>query len=122
MHAFVGVDVAKASANLRGVEALAEDATAAAQAQRLAIPGSGLRAEMVQELAREALAARDRLAALDAPSRLGSPATLTRPSSAACRGGHHRQGADVAPPDPEAEARGCMGPRPALKGGARVCP
>lgn len=57
--------VLKASANLRGVEALAEDAMAAAQAQRLAIPGQSLRAEMVQELAREALAARNRLAALD---------------------------------------------------------
>ena len=55
----------KASPHLRGVETLAADAVDAAQAQRVTIPGAALRAEMVQELAREALAARDRLAALD---------------------------------------------------------
>jgi transposase len=57
--------VLKASLHLRGVETLAADAVDAAQAQRVTIPGAALRAEMVQELAREALAARDRLAALD---------------------------------------------------------
>jgi transposase len=57
--------VRKASPHLRGVEALAADAVAAAEAQRVTIPGAALRAEMVQELACEALAARDRLAALD---------------------------------------------------------
>jgi transposase len=57
--------VLKAATNLRGVEALAEDAVAAARAQRTLVPGSRLRAEMVRELAREALAARARLGAVD---------------------------------------------------------
>jgi transposase len=57
--------ILKAAPNLRGVEALAGDAVTAARAQRTVIPGSRLRAEMVRELAREALAARDRLTAVD---------------------------------------------------------
>jgi transposase len=57
--------VLKAATNLRGVEAMAEDAVVAPRAQRTLVPGSRLRAEMVRELAREALAARARLAAID---------------------------------------------------------
>jgi transposase len=47
------------------VEKLAEGALAAAKAQRLALPGERLAAELVRELAEEALAVRDRLARLD---------------------------------------------------------
>jgi transposase len=46
-------------------EALADAALAAARAQRVAVPGERLAAELVRELAREALAARERLARLD---------------------------------------------------------
>jgi transposase len=48
------------------VEQLAERALTAAQAQRLALPGERLAAELVRELGQEALAVRDRLATLDA--------------------------------------------------------
>jgi transposase len=47
------------------VDALAEAALAAARAQSVAVPGERLAAELVRELAREALATRDRLARLD---------------------------------------------------------
>jgi transposase len=47
------------------VDALAAAALAAARAQRVAVPGERLAAELVHELAREALAARERLARLD---------------------------------------------------------
>jgi len=47
------------------VEALADAALAAARAQRVAVPGERLAAELVRELAREALAVRDRLVRLD---------------------------------------------------------
>jgi transposase len=48
------------------IDKLAEQALAAANAQRLALPGERLAAELVRELAQEALAVRDRLATLDA--------------------------------------------------------
>jgi transposase len=48
------------------VEQLAEQALAAAKAQQLALPGERLAAELVRELAQEALAVRERLARLDA--------------------------------------------------------
>jgi transposase len=48
------------------VERLAEAALLAARAQRIALPGERVAAELVRELAREALAARERLAAVDA--------------------------------------------------------
>lgn len=47
------------------IEALAQSVLAAAQAQRVAVPGEALAARLVRELAQEALAARDRLAALE---------------------------------------------------------
>ena len=47
------------------VERLADAALAAAKAQQLALPGERLAAELVRELAEEALAVRDRLARLD---------------------------------------------------------
>jgi transposase len=47
------------------VEQLAERAVEAAKAQQLALPGERLAAELVRELAYEALAVRDRLARLD---------------------------------------------------------
>jgi transposase len=47
------------------LEALADAALGAAQAQQIALPGERLAAELVRELAREALAARARLGALD---------------------------------------------------------
>jgi transposase len=47
------------------VEALADTALASAHAQRTAIPGERVAAELVRELAREIRTARDRLAALD---------------------------------------------------------
>lgn len=55
----------KAASGLRGVETLAQDAAAAAQAQTAAIPGASLRADIVKDLAAETLAAREKLAALD---------------------------------------------------------
>lgn len=57
--------LAKAATGLRGLEALAEDAVRAAQAQTVTIPGARLRAEIIADIAREALAARDRLKATD---------------------------------------------------------
>jgi transposase len=47
------------------VEKLAAQALAAAKAQQLALPGERLAAELVRELAQEALAVRERLASLD---------------------------------------------------------
>jgi len=47
----------RAATGLRGLEALAEDAVRAAQAQTVAIPGARLRAEIVADIAREAQAA-----------------------------------------------------------------
>src|SRR5581483_1192266 len=47
------------------IERLAEQALAAAKEQRIALPGQQLAAELVRELADEALAVRDRLARLD---------------------------------------------------------
>jgi transposase len=47
------------------VEKLAEQALTAAKAQQLAIPGERVAAELVRELAQEALPVRDRLARLD---------------------------------------------------------
>ncbi|MBL4556767.1 MAG: IS110 family transposase [Rhodobacteraceae bacterium] len=55
----------KAATGLRGLEALAADAAQAAQAQTVTIPGAQLRAEIIADIAREALAARDRLKATD---------------------------------------------------------
>lgn len=55
----------KATTNLRGLEALAEDAVRAAKEQTVTIPGARLRAEIIADLAHEALAARDRLKATD---------------------------------------------------------
>jgi transposase len=49
----------------RHVEKLAEQALAAATAQRLALPGERLAADLVRELAQEALTVRERLARLD---------------------------------------------------------
>jgi transposase len=46
-------------------EALAASALAAAEAQRLAVPGEALTADLIRELATEALATRERLARLD---------------------------------------------------------
>lgn len=57
--------LAKAAAGLRGLEALAEEAVRAAKAQSVTIPGARLRAEIIADIAREALAARDRLKATD---------------------------------------------------------
>ena len=48
------------------LEALADAALAAAQAQQIALPGERLAGELVRELAREALAVRERLITLDA--------------------------------------------------------
>jgi transposase len=48
------------------LERLAEQALTAAKAQQLALPGERLAAELVRELAHEALAVRDRLTRLDA--------------------------------------------------------
>jgi transposase len=55
----------KRAGGLPHVDALAAVALAAARAQRVAVPGERLAAELVRELAREALATRDRLARLD---------------------------------------------------------
>lgn len=55
----------KAANGLRGLEALAEDAVRAAQAQTVAIPGGRLRAKIIADIASEALAARARLKATD---------------------------------------------------------
>jgi transposase len=55
----------RAATGLRGLEALAADAVHAAQAQNVALPGARLRAEIIADMAREALAARDRLKAID---------------------------------------------------------
>jgi transposase len=55
----------KAATGLRGLEALAENAVRGAVAQTVVIPGAALRAEIIAEIAREALAARDRLKATD---------------------------------------------------------
>jgi len=57
--------LAKAATGLRGADALAEEAVRAAQAQGVTIPGARLRAEIIADIAREALAARDRLKAVD---------------------------------------------------------
>lgn len=57
--------LAKAATGLRGLEALAEEAVPAAQAQTVAIPGARLRAAIIADIAREALATRDRLKATD---------------------------------------------------------
>ncbi len=48
------------------VERLAEQTLAAARAQHVVVPGEQVAAELVRELAREALAVRERLASLDA--------------------------------------------------------
>jgi transposase len=48
------------------IETLADAALTAAKAQRLALPGERLAAELVRELAQETLAVRDRIARLDA--------------------------------------------------------
>ncbi len=48
-----------------GMEALAEAALSAANAQRVAVPGERVAAALVRELATEALAVRERLAGLD---------------------------------------------------------
>jgi transposase len=61
------------------VEALADAALGAAEEQRIALPGERLAAELVRELAREALAVRERLATLDADLE----AALTRHPDAA---------------------------------------
>ena len=50
---------------LRDVEALAGRALAAAQAQRIAVPGEAPTAELIRELATEALQARARIARID---------------------------------------------------------
>jgi len=55
----------RAATGLRGLEALAEDATRAAQAQTVGLPGARLRAEIIADIARAARAARDRLKAVD---------------------------------------------------------
>jgi transposase len=55
----------KKTPHLRGVEALAECALAAAKAQRLAVPGEAPTAELIRELAAEALQARARIARID---------------------------------------------------------
>jgi transposase len=47
------------------LQSLADGVLAAAQAQRVAVPGEALAARLVRELAEEALAVRDRLAALE---------------------------------------------------------
>jgi transposase len=47
------------------VDALVTAASIAAQAQRIAVPGEAVAAELIRGLAREALAGRDQLAALD---------------------------------------------------------
>jgi transposase len=57
--------LAKAATDLRGLDALAEEAVRAAKAQSVTIPGARLRAEIIADIAREALAARDRLKATD---------------------------------------------------------
>ena len=57
--------LSKAATGLRGLEALAEDAVRAAQEQTVSIPGARLRAAIIADIAREALAARDRLKAVD---------------------------------------------------------
>lgn len=61
------------------IDRLAEQALAAAKAQQLALPGEQLAADLVRELAQEALAVRDRLARLDAQIE----ETLTRHPDAA---------------------------------------
>lgn len=61
--------LAKAATGLRGVAQMAEDAVAVATAQTVAIPGARLRAEIIGDLAREALAARDRIKATDSAIR-----------------------------------------------------
>lgn len=50
---------------LAGIDALVEAALAAVQAQRVAVPGEAIAADLVRELAREALAIRNRLSELD---------------------------------------------------------
>ncbi len=57
--------LAKAATGLRGLEPLVEDAVKAAQAQIVVVPGARLRAEIIADIAREALTARDRLKAVD---------------------------------------------------------
>ena len=55
----------KKTRHLRGIEALTDAALAAAAAQRVAVPGEAATAELIPELAVDALDARDRLARLD---------------------------------------------------------
>jgi len=52
--------------HLQGADALAERALAAARAQRVAVPGEAATAELIRELAGEALEARTKIARLDA--------------------------------------------------------
>jgi len=52
--------------HLQGADALAERALAAARAQRVAVPGEPATAELIRELAGEALEARTKIARLDA--------------------------------------------------------
>ena len=53
------------SPHMRGIEGLAGRALDAARAQRLAVPGEAATAELVSELAAEALEAREKLARID---------------------------------------------------------
>ena len=55
----------KRSPHLHGIEALAERALEAASGQRIVVPGEAVFAEMIRELAAEALQVRERLALLD---------------------------------------------------------
>jgi transposase len=55
----------KKTPHLHGIEALADRALAAAQVQRVAVPGEAPTAELIRELAAEALQARARIARID---------------------------------------------------------
>jgi transposase len=55
----------RAATGLRGIEPLAQEAVRAAKAQTVVLPGARLRAEIIADIALEALAARDRLKAVD---------------------------------------------------------
>jgi transposase len=57
--------LAKTGRNLRGVDALAQDAVALARQQTTRVPGAATRARLVKELAAEALVARERRVRID---------------------------------------------------------
>ena len=76
----------KKTPHLHGTEALIDRALEAARAQKIVVPGEAPTADLIRDLATEALEARRRSPGSTAISRRCSPTTLTAPSSVRCRG------------------------------------